>query len=213
MACIECQLILYLIFVTGKTKSVFFITFNNANGLRTNEFNGGANPNFQWLQDSALILPSINGLIKFSTPTRLTSAFPQERIYIDEMSIDGQSVVLVNTNETISLKPTFRNLNIKITCPFFGNTENLKLEYNLGKDLDQWIPAPSSGIISINTLPAGDYTLMFRKAGSNNDTPNGNIAIKILVAPFYQTGWFFAGVVLSMICLRYLYSRRRLAKS
>jgi signal transduction histidine kinase len=199
-------------FVTGKTKSVFFITFNSANGLRTNEFNGGANPNFQWLQDSALILPSINGLIKFY-PTRLTSAFPQERIYIDEMSIDGQSVVLVNTDEIIQLKPTFRNLNITIACPFFGNTENLKLEYNLGKDLDQWIPVPSSGIISINTLPAGDYTLMFRKAGSNNDTPNGSIAIKLVVTPFfYQTGWFFAGVVLSMVCLGYLYSRRRLAK-
>jgi signal transduction histidine kinase len=198
--------------VTGKTKSIFFFTFNNANGLRTNEFNGGASPNYQWLQDSALILPSINGLIKFY-PTRLKSVFPQERIYIDEMSIDGQPVVLANSNETIQLKPTFNTLNIKIACPFFGNKEDLKLEYNIGKDIDQWIPVPSSGIISINTLPAGDYKLKFRKAGSNIDTPNSSIAIKIIVTPFfYQTGWFFAGVVLSMIFLGYLYSRRRLAK-
>ncbi len=199
-------------YVTDRKNPFFCFTFNSANGLRTNEFNGGANPNFQWLQDSALILPSINGLIKFY-PNRLISDFPKERIFIDEMSIDGQPVILSNVDETIQLKPTFRNLNIKITCPFFGNKENLKLEYNLGNDIEQWIPLPASGIISINTLPAGDYKLMFRKAGSNKDTPNGNVAIKIKVSPFfYQTGWFFAGVVLLIIFLGYLYSRRRLAK-
>ncbi|WP_127132884.1 sensor histidine kinase [Pseudoflavitalea rhizosphaerae] len=199
-------------FATGKSKSFFCSAFNNANGLRTNEFNGGANPNYQWLQDSALLLPSINGLIKFY-PNKLTADFPQEKIYIDEISIDGQPLDLNNIDETIQLKPTFRTLNIRIACPFFGNKENLKLEYNIGNDIDQWIPVPSSGIISINTLPAGDYKLMFRKAGSNKDTPNGGIAINLIVTPFfYQTGWFLAGIVLLMACLGYLYSRRRLAK-
>ncbi|RZS71038.1 sensor histidine kinase [Pseudobacter ginsenosidimutans] len=199
-------------FATGKSKSFFSSAFNNTNGLRTNEFNGGAHPNFQWLKDSALLLPSINGLIKFY-PNRLTADFPQEKIYIDEISIDGQPVVLSKINESIELKPTFQALNIRIACPFFGNKENLKLEYNIGNDIDQWIPVPSSGIISINTLPAGDYKLMFRKAGSNKDTPNASIAINIIVSPFfYQTGWFLAGIVLLMASLGYLYSRRRLAK-
>lgn len=199
-------------YVTGNTKSFFCFTFNNANGLRTNEFNGGANPNFQWLKDSALVLPSINGLIKFY-PNRLSTAFPQERIFIDDMSIDGEPVVLANTSETIKLKPTFRILNIKVACPFFGNKDDLKLEYRIGKEADQWIPVPSSGDISINTLPAGDYTLMFRKAGSDPGSPNAGIAIKIEVPPFfYQTGWFFGGVVLLLLFLGYLYSRRRLTK-
>ncbi|MGN6420652.1 MAG: ATP-binding protein [Pseudobacter sp.] len=199
-------------FVTGRTKSFFCFTFNNANGLRTNEFNGGAHPNFQWLKDSALVLPSINGLIKFY-PNRLSSAFPQEQIFIDEMSIDGQPAALTSTSEAIRLEPNFRTLNIKVACPFFGNKEDLKLEYRIGKDTDQWIPVPSSGDISINTLPAGDYTLMFRKAGSDQNTPNAGIALKIEVTPFfYQTGWFFGGVVLLIIFLGYLYSRRRLSK-
>ena len=199
-------------FVTTKENPFFCFSFNTANGLRTNEFNGGANPNYQWLQDSALILPSINGLIKFY-PNRLTSVFPQERIFIDEMSIDGQQIMLADINETIQLKPTFQTLNIKITCPFFGNKEDLKLEYNIGKDIERWTPVPSSGIISINTLPAGEYKLIFRKAGGIHDIPNGSITIKIIVSPFfYETGWFFSGVVLLIICLGYLYSRRRLAK-
>ncbi|NML23195.1 hypothetical protein HHL16_20120 [Pseudoflavitalea sp. G-6-1-2] len=199
-------------FATGRSKSVFCFTFNHANGLRTNEFNGGAIPNYQWLQDSALILPSINGLIKFY-PTRLQSVFPQERIFIDEMSIDGHSVALTGIDETIQLKPTFRTLTIKVTCPFFGNKEDLRLEYNLGKNNDQWLPVPASGIISINTLPAGDYALMIRKAGNNSDTLNSSIAIQIIVPPFfYQTAWFFAGVVLLIICLGYWYSRIRLSR-
>ena len=199
-------------FATAKSKSFFTYTFNHANGLRTNEFNGGAHPNFQWLRDSALILPSINGLIKFY-PTRLPSVFPQERIFIDEMSIDGHSMPLTSINGTIRLEPTFRTLTIQVTCPFFGNKEDLKLEYNLGKDVDQWLPLPASGIISVNTLPAGDYTLTIRKAGSTNDSGNNSIAIQLIVAPFfYQTAWFLSGILLLLVCLGYWYSRIRLSR-
>ncbi|MBO9635787.1 MAG: hypothetical protein J7578_21965, partial [Chitinophagaceae bacterium] len=199
-------------FATTRKNPFFCFSFNTANGLRTNEFNGGANPNFQWLQDSALILPSIDGLIKFY-PNKLASDLPGERIFIDEMSIDGQPVVLANIKESILLKPTFQTLNIRIACPYFGNKEDLNLEYKIGKDVDQWTPVPSSGIISINRLPAGDYALVIRKAGSNETMPNGNISIEIVVTPFfYQTGWFLAGIVLLLVGLGYLYYRRRLAK-
>ncbi|MCF3108992.1 hypothetical protein LL912_09405 [Niabella sp. CC-SYL272] len=197
-------------FVTGKTNSVFWFTFNKGNGLRTNEFNGGANPNFQWLKDSTLVLPSIDGLIKFY-PNRLVTDFPREKIFIDEISIDGQQLSLDSINGPIRLKPVFQTLHIKIACPFFGNKEDLKLEYKIGSGA--WILVPSSGIVSINTLPAGDYTLMFRKAGSDDHASNGHIAIHITVTPFfYKTGWFFVGIVLLVIGLGYVFLRRRLAK-
>lgn len=199
-------------YLTTRKKPFFCFSFNTANGLRTNEFNGGANPNFQWLQDSALLLPSIDGLIKFY-PNKLASELPRERIFIDEMSIDQQPLVLSGIGESVHLKPTFQTLNLKVACPYFGNKEDLNLEYKIGKEMDQWIPVPSSGIISINTLPAGDYALVIRKAGSNDETPNGSISINIIVTPFfYQTGWFLAGIVLLLAGLGYLYYRRRLAK-
>nr|WP_240966309.1 HAMP domain-containing sensor histidine kinase [Pseudoflavitalea sp. G-6-1-2] len=54
---------------------------------------------------------------------------------------------------------------------------------------------------------------MIRKAGNNSDTLNSSIAIQIIVPPFfYQTAWFFAGVVLLIICLGYWYSRIRLSR-
>jgi len=199
-------------FATGKTSSVFWFTFNKGNGLRTNEFNGGANPNFQWLQDSALILPSIDGLVKFY-PNKLATDFPREKIFIDEISIDGQPVISDSIQGTIRLKPTFQTLHIKIACPFFGNKDDLKLEYKIGTAMGQWIPVSSSGVISINTLPAGDYTLQFRKAGSDQRTPDGGIAINVVVTPFfYKTGWFFAGIVLCIVFLGYLFARRRLVQ-
>lgn len=199
-------------FVTGKSDNVYWFTFNQGNGLRTTEFNGGANPNFQWLKDGALILPSINGLVKFY-PDRLKSDFPQERIFIDEITIDGQNIDLSTLNGKLKLKPTFQILNFKITCPYFGNTENLKLEYKLGTDNGQWIGIPSSGIISINRLPANDYTLTIRKAGGSLSTPNDSIRVMLEVSPFfYQTVWFFSGILVLIICMGYWYSRRRLVK-
>lgn len=198
-------------FATGATNNVFWFTFNHRNGLRTTEFNGGANPTFQWLKDGALVLPSINGLVKFY-PHQLEMDFPKEKIFIDEITIDGHPLAL-NSQGKIRLKPTFQVLNIKVTCPYFGNTENLKLEYKIGTGEGEWVPVPSSGVISINRLPANDYTLTIRKAGSNSFTPYGSITLKVVVNPFfYQTIWFFLGLFLLIIGGGYWYSRRRLVK-
>ena len=51
-----------------------------------------------------------------------------------------------------SRNTTFRNLNIK--DPAFLVIKKPEAGYNLGNDIEQWIPLPASGIISINTLPA-----------------------------------------------------------
>lgn len=199
-------------FATGKTLSAFWFTYNKENGLRTTEFNGGAQPGFQWLKDGALALPSINGLVKFY-PDKLKSDYPKEKIYIDEITIDGQNTDLNGIEKSIHLKPTFQALNVRVTCPYFGNTENLKLEYRIGTEDGQWMPVPPSGIISINRLPANKYTLVIRKAGSNSNTLNGNITLNLVVTPFfYQTGLFFFGTILLIVLLGYLYSRRRLKK-
>lgn len=198
-------------FATGTSNNIFWFTFNHRNGLRTTEFNGGANPTFQWLKDGALILPSINGLVKFY-PHQLEMSFPKEKIFIDEITIDGYPLEL-NSQEKIRLKPTFQVLHIKVTCPYFGNNENLKLEYKIGTGEGEWVPVPSSGVISINRLPANDYTLTIRKAGSNNFTPYGSITLKVVVNPFfYQTIWFFLSILLLIICGGYWYSRRRVVK-
>lgn len=196
---------------TGLANTAYWLTFNQRNGLRTTEFNGGANPNFQWLQDGALVLPSINGLVKFY-PHQLTTDFPQEKIFIDEITIDGQAYNLDNRGK-IMLAPTFRVLNIKVTCPYFGNNENLQLEYKIGSDEGEWVPVPPSGIISINRLPANDYVFTIRKAGSHTFTPYGNITLKVVVSPFfYQTTLFFLGILLLIIFGGYWYSRRRVIK-
>lgn len=199
-------------YTTGKTSTIFWFTFNKANGLRTTEFNGGANPNFQWLKDGALILPSINGLVKFY-PHQLTMNYPGEQIFIDEITIDGQKTDLATIKGAIQLKPTFQALLIKVACPYFGNSDNLKLEYKIGVEDGQWVTIPASGIISINRLPANDYTLTVRKAGSNSDTPNGNITLNMVVTPFfYRTSWFLGGIILLIASLGYLYARRRVVK-
>lgn len=199
-------------FTLGYTNSIFWITFDQKNGLRTTEFNGGANPNFQRLHDGALLLPSINGLVKFY-PNLVRSAFPQEKIFIDEINIDGVINDLDHINRKILLKPTFQSLNIKVTCPYFGNIENLKLEYKIGTEDGQWLPVPSSGIISINRLPANEYTLAVRKAGTNSKTIYGSILIEIEVRPFfYQTWWFFLGILVITLSCAIWYSRRRFAK-
>lgn|GEM_PF-6835710 len=70
-----------------------FYMLNKKNGLNTNEFNGSGKPSYQWLSDSALVLPSIDGMAEFQ-PQKLPIVLPDRPIYIDEILLNGKTKVI-----------------------------------------------------------------------------------------------------------------------
>ena len=194
-------------YVTGKSDIIYFYILNSRNGLRTNEFNGGANPVFQWLKDSTLVLPSLNGIVELK-PMSLSVFYPENKIFIDQIIVDRKDIIIESTQQIIDLKPSFNLLTIKVTCPYFGNIENLQLEFSINSGSNQWLPVPASGLITINTLPPDDYKIIIRKAGYRN----GEIIIQVTVLPeFYNTWWFYTLSILSAATIIYILVKRRVA--
>ncbi len=192
---------------TKQKKNVYLYMFNKKNGLRTNEFNGGCIPQYQWLSDSTLVLPSLNGLVEFK-PKDIHVLYPESQIYIDEIVLDGIANRTLDQSKHIELPPNFRALSLEVSCPYFGNIENLQLEYAiLGSDTSQWLSVPDNGQIQINTLPDGNYKLIVRKAGESLNSIHFTLEIRIRVLPYYyRTWWFYSllviiGITASLIAI------------
>jgi|GEM_PF-650931 len=184
------------------TNSVYFYMLNKKNGLRTNEFNGGGKPSYQWLSDSTLVLPSIDGMVEFQ-PNHLVVNYPDKPIFVDEILLDKDSTLAPTPENKIQLRPNFKTLEIGVSCPYFGNIENLQLEYSIQDSHDgQWNPVPRNGQILINTLPSGNYRVVVRKVGGGH-LANASLELQLEVLPPFYSRWWFRIMAIFFVLLSF----------
>lgn len=193
--------------------NVYFYSFTTANSLHTNEFNGGCFPPYVWMKDSMLSLPSLKGLVWFY-PNKVHIQYPNNDIYIDFLTLNNKRLD-VPVDRKLLVNADFTNMTVAISCPYFGNKENLKLYYNI-QGLDSvWNPVSDNGLIQINRIPPGSYSIVIRKDMPDKNAADTFESIHIVVKkPVYQTPLFIgsaAFVICAIIFLVY-YARIRLLK-
>lgn len=183
---------------------VYYQYYDRSDGFATNEFNGGCQPCAVHLDNGYISLPSLNGLVFFN-PDSIRPVLPAAIVTIDRILL-GNSPLEVK--DKVKLPREFSSLQVTYSSPYFGNKENLIVTYALVKNGDDttWLPLPAGGKIILSTLPAGDYSLVVRKL---NGFGYGNFSDKVLqlVVPFawYETGWCYAGGVLLLFGLSWLF--------
>ncbi|MCF0074073.1 ATP-binding protein [Dyadobacter sp. CY261] len=197
-------------YAEGQLEEPYFFRFDRSDGLPTNEFNGGCDPSYLWLKDSLLSLPSMKGLVWFY-PNRLKPYLPEKSIFTDSLTINNQLVAFNHT--LISLPPDFKRLSVQLTSPYFGNSENLGLEYQVSGLDPYWHAVDKTGQLAINSLPAGDYKLIVRRSGEAGPKSPNKLVLPILVTPwFYNTWWFYLFCICCSMLIGYLLFQRRLTK-
>lgn len=197
-------------FAEQRQDKVNFFRFDRSDGLPTNEFNGGCDPSYVWLKDSLLSLPSIKGLVWFY-PHKLKPYYPHRGIFADSLTVKGHSVAL--NAKGITLSPDFKRLAVQVSSPYFGNPENLDLEYQVaGLDPD-WHKVEKNGQVTITSLPPGDYQLLVRRNSAHIPDSATLFVLPIDVEPwFYTTWWFYLFCICLSVGIGYLLFKRRLTK-
>jgi signal transduction histidine kinase len=174
-------------FSLDNNRNVFFDYFGKSLGFNTNEFNGGCNPGAVSDPNGNFYFPSLNGMVTFH-PDSLGQELPDKAIFIDNFSVDSDRF---DSKQSIRIKPDFNRIVVSASSPFYGLSDNLRLEYNMDPIGERWYPVEAGGKIIINRLPYGKYALHIRKM---NGWGNGNfarISIPFEVLPnWYNTGWF-----------------------
>ncbi|MDR6808505.1 signal transduction histidine kinase [Dyadobacter sp. BE34] len=197
-------------FAEKRLDKVNFFRFDRTDGLPTNEFNGGCDPSYIWLKDSLLSLPSMKGLVWFY-PHKIKPYYPNEGIFADSLTVKGRSIPF-NTRG-IALSPDFKRLSIHVSSPYFGNPENLDLEYQVaGLDAD-WHKVEKNGEVTIASLPPGDYKLLVRRNSGDIPDSRAQFVLPVEVQPwFYNTWWFYVFCICVSVGIGYLLFKRRLTK-
>lgn len=196
---LESDLIAY---VQNKNAQVYFQNYDKTYGFATNEFNGGGtNPGIT-TQEGMISLASLNGLVWFY-PEKVTPLLPDKPMYITSYAVD--STVYDHIPETIILHPDFLRISLHVSTPFFGNPQNLSIEFRLIDQDTTWRTIDGDKIIKFNNLRHGSYTLQLRKQngfGVNNYT---YLYQEIIVKPhFYHTSIFFiliAGILVALLVI------------
>ena len=195
-----------LSYAKGSTDDVCFFRFDKGDGLTNNEFNGGSKPSHVWLADSMLSIPAIDGLVWFY-PHRVTLVYPQNPVLVEALLVNGHPAP---TDSLAQLPAGSHTVQLQVGTAYFGNSENLRLEYQVNGYSDRWEVLPQDGKVLLQNFPAGKYKLIFRKRKNQDPSQYDQLQIPFRIAPFfYNTIWFYMLVGLALLAVAYFFVRWR----
>lgn len=185
-------------YTSGKCREVYQHYYGKESGLRTTEFNGGCTPSGLQLDNGTIVFPSMNGVVMFH-PDSVQAVVPKSRIFIEQVMLDGKAAGKSTLSE---ISPSFKRLEVTVSSPYFGNTNNLNIKYNIEGLDDRWYPLGENNRIVLNTLNYGRYKLRLRKEAGFGTGNFVTAELPLVVMPFfYQTWWFYLLMIACVIAI------------
>ncbi|MEM7549687.1 MAG: two-component regulator propeller domain-containing protein [Bacteroidota bacterium] len=192
-----------------------FRNFDVSDGIQSNEFYWGAA--FK-KKNGEMVFGGINGYNVFS-PTEISDntfvppiAITEFRLFNSPPSIGKDSLLekQINYLDQFDLKYDQNVLSLEFASLNFILPEKNQYAYQLeGFDID-WNYVGTNTKASYTNLDPGTY--FFKVKGSNNDglwNEEGDQVKITIVAPFWQTWWFYATIAISVIVFIYSLIKRR----
>lgn len=173
----------------GEINEIKGISYNESDGLRNREGNGG----MQWAgiraSNGNLWLPTQDGVV-IVDPAGMTKNNLPPPVLIESLQSRTRTL-LFEAGATMHLARNERDFEIRYTALSLLAPEKNEFRYRLHGYNDTWIEAGQRRSTNYTNIPAGTYT--FEVAASNNSgiwsTETASISIEI--APFfYETLWF-----------------------
>ena len=204
-------------FADGKISNYDSIAYGKADGMLSTECNGGRQPSAITDDDGKIWFPTLEGIVIVDPKMLETNVLPPpveiENIEIDREKITFEKSQIPNPKSQIQLNPSQNYLDITYTALSLIKSDQIRFRYKLeGLDKD-WIDAGTRRTVNYSYLPSGEY--VFRVIAANTDgvwnTEGKSIKI-IILAPFYETRWFWALVFLAVAAIVYLLYRYRIAQ-
>ncbi len=204
-------------FADGKISNYDSIAYGKADGMLSTECNGGRQPSAITDSEGKIWFPTLEGIAVVDPKMLETNVLPPpveiENIEIDREKITFEKSSIPNPKFQIQLNPSQNYLDITYTALSLIKSDQIRFRYKLeGLDKD-WIDAGTRRTVNYSYLPSGEY--VFRVIAANTDgvwnTEGKSIKI-IILAPFYETRWFWALVFLAAAAIVYLLYRYRIAQ-
>ncbi len=201
---------------TNKGLSVFYLsTPKGPQHLRNiSTFDGLlANDVFDvFATDKLVILATSQGLVSFPTDLVYEQS-PPPKLYIQDVLVGGQSVMLLHQEDPIELSANDQNLTVEFVAIDFLGEDNIEYRFQLKGFDDDWIytRVPQA---RYTHLPSGEYEFLVQSKKSNMTWTGPPKRIDFVVRPpFWRSWWFISLMVVALLGMlfsaQYLYFRNR----
>ncbi len=175
-------------FADGKRTHVQSISYNERDGMRNREANGGfQNTGFK-SKDGRLYFTTQGGLVVID-PDNMDLNYPAPDVIIEEI-ISNNNNLFIESGST-QLENSERSFAIKYSAPFFSAPERLRFQYKLDGFDQNWIDAGSRREAIYTNIPAGEYQFLVQVDPGENQDNTYTARHAIIIDPyFYESSWF-----------------------
>lgn len=196
-------------FITGKQKYIAYKYYNEINGIKNTEFNGGGMSPSVALNNGYLTFANMGGIVWFN-PANLNHNYPYtKKLYIDAIYSGDKQLKI---DSVIVSEPYDQSISFKIGCIHWQNPYNIRVSYLLEgyhkdfQSLDN-IEQP----LQLTDIPPGKYTLIIKSIVGFNKNDEDELVLTVIKLPkYYQTLWFrflaFLFLVILILGSSYLYN-------
>lgn len=175
-------------FAAGRVSKISCALYGVADGMKTAQCEGGAQPAGWRLRDGRLCFPTMNGLALLDPNVIRRNERPPP-VHIEKVLVRNSPIDLARPAQ---LGPQSREFRFQYTALSYVAPERVRFRYRLeGLDPD-WVEAETRRFAVYNELPPGNYR--FRVIACNNDgiwNEAGASFAFSLEPHFYQTVWFY----------------------
>lgn len=186
-------------FFSGRRRSVQSITYGRAHGMKSGDYDGGGAQPVAWKgSDGRLWFATTEG-VTVVNPQELKTELPLPRVHIEEVLADGAVLGSGPTSDLLA-RPGMRRLEFHYTGLSPADPYAVEFRYRLDGFDQEWVEAGTRRIALYTGLRPGAYTFRVTARDSSGDWTDAGAAVALTLLPyFYQTRWFYALCVVSVV--------------
>ncbi|HET9449996.1 MAG TPA: ATP-binding protein, partial [Aggregicoccus sp.] len=197
----------------GRAQRLSVRTWGTADGMRSNECNGGEQPVAWKARDGRLHFATIKGVATVD-PGRPAPQLPPPVVHIEHVVMDGKEVP---ADEGLRVPPGVRNLEVHYTAPALHAPERVRFRFRLEGSDKEWSEVEGRRTAYFTGLGPGRYEFQVMAAHEEGPWGEAGDSLRFTMVPhFHETPAFAALTVLGLLLLvggaymlRIRYVRRR----
>ncbi|MCU0661382.1 MAG: ATP-binding protein [Myxococcota bacterium] len=194
-------------FVDGRIKRVHSELFDESDGLKSRECNGGAQPAGWKSQDGRLWFPTVAGLAVVDPDAIAAKKFVSPAL-MTRMLVNEKEAPL---KQNLQLGPVVDKLEIHYTAPTLTNPEEVTFRFRLAGFETDWVNAGPRREAYYTNLSPGSYRFEVIPVNANGLAGKDAATLTFEIVPaFWQTLWFRIALVMAAMGLVWAFVMLRL---
>ncbi|HSU59385.1 MAG TPA: two-component regulator propeller domain-containing protein [Bryobacteraceae bacterium] len=185
-------------FANKKIHRISIVSYGMADGMKTNECNGGFQPAGWKSRDGRLWFPTMNGIVAVD-PHKLSRSNSVPPAIIEQAFINGQEVRI---GDDLQIPPGRGELEFHYSAPDFQSARRIVFKYKLEGFDQSWIEADGRRIVYYTNIPPGRYRFLVMPGDGDGKWSSPAAALNFRLKPhFYETFFFFGLCICGLVGL------------